>query len=104
MNLTFDLATILGIIMAVSFLVNIIVQLTKGFIPFPTKLWCILVSVAVMMSSLYAGISFHMIKASGASIIFCIFGSFIVAFIAMYGFDTFKELWERFKKGEVINE
>ena len=104
MNLTFDLTEVLGIIMAISFLVNIIVQLTKGFIPFPTKLWCILVSIAVMMASLYVGITFGMMEANGASIIFCTFGSFIVAFIAMYGFDTFRELWERFKKGEDINE
>ena len=104
MNLTIDVSTVLGVIMALAFLVNIIVQLTKGIIPCPTKLWCILVSIAVMMGTLYAAISFHMIEASGVSVIFGLFGSFIVAYIAMYGFDTFKDLWERFKKGEDINE
>jgi len=104
MKISADLSTILGIVMAVAFLVNIIVQLTKGFIPVPTKLWCIIVSIVVMMAVLYAGISFCLIEPCSASIIFGIFGSFIVAFIAMYGFDTFKELWERFMKGEDINE
>lgn len=101
---TIDLNVILGIIMAASFLVNIIVQLTKGFIPLPTKLWCILTAVSVVMALLFIGISLQIIELGAASILLSIFGSFIVAFIAMYGFDTFKELWKRFKAGENIND
>jgi len=104
MKISFDLTNILGVVMAMSFLVNIIVQMTKGFIPIPTKMWCILVSVSVVMASLFVGISFHIVNLSAASVILSLIGSFIVAFISMYGFDTFKDLWQRFKAGEAIDE
>ena len=103
MKLTNDLSTILGVIMAIAFLVNIVVQLTKGIIPVPTKLWCIIVSVFVMATLLFVAVSMQLIKFNAGYIVLSVFGSFIVAFIAMYGFDTFKELWKRFKAGENIN-
>lgn len=103
MKITNDLNTVLGVIMAIAFIVNIIVQLTKGFVPIPTKLWCIIVSVFVMATLLFVAISMQLIKFNAGYIILSVFGSFIVAFIAMYGFDTFKDLWKRFKAGENIN-
>ena len=101
---TIDLNVILGLLMAAAFLVNIIVQLTKEYIPLPTKLWCILIAVSVVIALLFIGICLQIIELNAASILLSIFGSFIVAFIAMYGFDTFKELWIRFKAGEDIND
>lgn len=104
MKFNIDFSMVLGIIMAVAFLVNIIVQMTKSYIPLPTKLWCILVSVSVVVAVLFAAISFHVAKLNAGTVILSLMGSFIVAFIAMYGFDTFKELWQRFKEGDDINE
>ena len=104
MIMTNDLNNILGIIMAAAFLVNIIVQMTKGFIPLPTKLWCILVSLSVNMAGLFLAVCVNTIKLNTISILLSVFASFIVAFIAMYGFDTFKDLWQRFKDGENISE
>lgn len=95
---------LLGVLTIISFVVNIIVQLTKGFIHMPTKLWAIIVSVLVMMSTVYIGALYGIIQFNSGIIIASILGSFIVAYIAMYGFDTFKELWIRFEKGENINE
>lgn len=98
------LNVLLGMLTAISFVVNIIVQLTKGFIRIPTKLWAIIVSVLVMISSVYTGSLCGFFKFDSVTIIASVLGSFIVAYIAMYGFDTLKELWTRFKKGENINE
>ena len=95
---------LLGMLTVISFVVNIIVQLTKGFVHIPTKLWAIIVSVLVMISTVYVGALYDVIQLNSAIIIASVFGSFIVAYIAMYGFDTLKELWTRFKKGENINE
>ena len=95
---------LLGIVMLISFAVNIIVQLTKGFVPIPTKLWAIVVSAFVMICTLYIVGSMNMIHISPGLIAASFLGSFIVAYIAMYGFDTLKDLWQRFKKGENINE
>lgn len=103
MTITTDLTFVLGVVMVLSFVVNIVVQLTKGIVPIPTKLWCVIVSVAVDMGSLFGVFALGVIKFSAAYVIFSVIGSFIVAYIAMYGFDTFKELWQRFKKGENIN-
>ena len=104
MKITTDLSFVLGVVMALAFLVNIIVQITKGFVPVPTKMWCVLVSVTVIMALLFAGTSIGILKINTGYIVLSLVGSFIISFIAMYGFDTFKELWQRFKDGENINE
>ena len=104
MTLTTDLTCVPGVIMVLAFMVNIAVQLTKGIVPIPTKLWCVLVAMAVNTGVLFGTSSLGVIKLNGAYIIFSLLSSFIVAYISMYGFDTFKELWVRFKKGDDINE
>ena len=98
------LNVLLGAVMLISFAVNIIVQLTKGFMPIPTKLWAITVSMLVMMAAVYIGASCGAVRFNSATVVSSILGSFIVAYIAMYGFDTLKELWTRFEKGENIND
>ena len=104
MKITTDLTFVLGVLMALSFVVNIIVQLTKGVVPLPTKLWCVLVAVTVDIATLFGITGLGFIEINAGYILFSIIGSFIVSYIAMYGFDTFKELWKRFKEGENINE
>ena len=101
MKISYDMLII--IFTLVAFLVNITVQLTKGYIPLPTKLWCIIVSIIVDIGLLWAGADYGIFKWSVSSILAFFFLSFIVAFVAMYGFDTFKNLWKRFKDGENIN-
>jgi len=104
MKITTDLSVILGVIMALSFVVNIIVQLTKGVVPLPTKLWCVLVAVTVDLGVLFGVATLKILDLNVGHILLSIIGSFIIAYIAMYGFDTFKDLWTRFKGGENINE
>ncbi|MBR3933734.1 MAG: hypothetical protein IKJ68_07505 [Clostridia bacterium] len=103
MKITTDLSVVLGVIMALSFVVNIVVQLTKGTVPLPTKLWCVLVAVTIDLGVLFGASALGILKINPGYVLFSIIGSFIIAYIAMYGFDTFKELWQRFKKGENIN-
>ena len=96
-NIPTNLESSLSIIMFMAFLVNIIVQFTKSLIPFSTKIYVIIVSFFVNLILMMLGtfkVNIQMVFLS----------SFIVAFISMYGFDTLRELWERFKKGENINE
>ena len=101
--ITNNIGSVLGIVMVLAFTVNIIVQITKEYILIPTKLWCIIVSAALIIGCILALMAIGYIKFSLFAILLGIVGSFIVAFIAMYGFDTFRELWERFKRGENIN-
>lgn len=104
MEIMNNASVLLGVLMVVAFVVNIIVQLTKEFIPLPTKLWVILVSATVTIALLMVGISFDVVRFDAGTVVLSIFGSFIVAYVAMYGFDTLKELWTRFKGGENISE
>lgn len=102
--LTSNVSMLLGFVMVLAFAVNIIVQITKEFIPLPTKLWCIIVATAVVIGGMLALVSARQLEFNVLTVVLSILGAFIIAFIAMYGFDTFKELWERFKKGENIND
>ena len=102
--ITNNIGNILGIVMVLAFVVNIIVQFTKEFIIIPTKLWCIIVSASLVVGCVLSIMATGHINFSVFTIILGIIGSFIIAFIAMYGFDTFKELWGRFKEGENIND
>ena len=104
MDLYTDFTSIIAVVIAMSFVVNIIVQMTKGFIHLPTKLWCIVVSIIILLLSLCIMVSIDMVEFHRSYVCVLILTSFIVAYIAMYGFDTFKELWLRFKAGENIND
>ncbi len=101
MKISYDMLIIIFTLAA--FFVNITVQMTKTYIPLPTKLWCIIVSIIVDMGILWAGADYGIFKWNIYTVLAFILLSFIVGFVAMYGFDTFKNLWNRFKDGENIN-
>lgn len=88
-----------GILIAVAFIVSAIVQLTKNYIPLPTKAWVILVSMLVVTCTMAIAGDMGVIKVTVSIVILGFFGSLLVAYIAMYGFDTLKELWNRLKSG-----
>ncbi len=104
MGIISDTGMLCGVIMAIAFIVSLIVQFTKGFIPLPTKLWCIMVSAIVMIMTLFTASSNGYVELNGASICLSVVGSFVVAFVAENGFNTFKDLWRRFSEGEDIDE
>lgn len=99
-----DSTILIGGAMVLAFVINIIVQITKNIIPMPTNLWCMIVSLVVNIAGLVGLHSMGKIIINGAVIVITVAGSFFTAFIAMYGFNTLKDLWSRFKEGENINE
>jgi len=101
MKISYD--TIIVIFTLAAFFVNITVQMTKAYIPVPTKLWCMVVSILVCLGILWVCADTGILKWSLTNILIFFFSSFMLSFVSMYGFDTFKELWERFKDGENIN-
>lgn len=95
--------TVIAILGLLAFIVNIIVELIKDLAPFkktPTKFVAILTSflVCVFSSLIYINYTGTQI-ALGLLIPTIILGTFPIAFISMYGFDTFKELYNKFKQG-----
>ena len=100
MNEIINNATALwGVLIAVAFVVSVIVQLTKSFIPLPTKAWVILISMLTITCAMAIAGDIGIVKVTLATVILACFGSLLVAYIAMYGFDTFKELWDRLRSG-----
>lgn len=89
-----SVANIIGALGLLEIIVTIITEVLKNILPqnFPTK-------ALVLIVSLMVTITFTLIfgTISVKSIFIGIVGSFAVAFISMYGWDTFNELIVRFK-------
>ena len=89
-----------GIVVVVAIIVSVVVQLTKSFIPLPTKAWVIIVSFIVVGLLLCASAEIWGKKMPVSMAVLAIIGSMLVSYIAIFGFDTFKELAERVKNGK----
>ncbi len=94
---TFGGSSALGLVGIFAAATAIIVEVLKAIIPksFPTKALTMIVSFIVVLG--YT-IVFGTITVS--SIILAIFGGFVVSFVSMFGFDSFKEIVNRFTGGE----
>ena len=92
--------TLVTIVGALAFFVSIVVQLTKDFIPkkIPTKLYTLLVSIVVTVSSVLSVFQIKGVELKVYLIVGSIALSFVVAFIATFGWEEFKELKDRFMK------
>lgn len=99
-----DFSALSGTVAVLAFGVNLIVQLTKEHVELPTKLWTLIVSATLCVVCMVAGVHAGQLRADLTSGAMTLAGSFVVAYVAMYGFDTFSDLWKRFLKGENINE
>lgn len=92
-----SIGTLLGTVGGLAFIVSLITEVLKDWLPkkFPTKL-------LVMIISLILTIGFVLLS-GGVSVINGVYGaigSFIVSFVSMYGWDSFKELYNRFRYGK----
>lgn len=97
-----DLVTVLAAIGILSFISSLIVQVTKeipGIASIPTKLWAIIISMIVCILAVVIYFQVKQIELIWYHIIFAILAGFIVSFIAIFGWDTFKELYDKFKYG-----
>ena len=92
---------VIGVLGALVFLVVIIVELTKE-LPLikkvPTKLWTIIVAMIVCIVGMLIYFAMAAMLLRWYYIVLAFFAAFIVAYIAMYGWQNTKELWERCKK------
>lgn len=83
--------TTLGVLGALSALTNIIVELVKGYLPkVPTKIVTLIVAIIVCL--VYAIMEMGFVA---PALVFGIFGGFVVAYAAMNGFDTIKDISQR---------
>ena len=92
---------IIGILGALAFVVSLITEMLKdlpGIKKMPTKAFVILVSLIVTVAALLIYLAYAGIPLLWYYIVLAVFAAFVVAYISMYGWDTFKELKDRFVK------
>jgi hypothetical protein len=95
------LPIILTVLGAMAFIVSIIVQVTKEvwlIKRLPTKIWTLIVSVILCNVIYMAYISYVGTTIRFHYLIAIIISGFPVSYIATYGWDSFNELYKRFKK------
>ena len=85
---------LLGMAGVLAAMTSIVVQVLKNILPkeIPTKILTIIVAMLITIGYVIVAETI-----SVGSILLAIFGGFVVAFIAMFGLDSFKETVERFK-------
>lgn len=89
-----SIGTLLGTVGGLAFIVSLITEVLKSWLPkkFPTKLLVIIISLILTIG--------FVLLFGGVSVINGVYGaigSFIVSFVSMYGWDSFKELYDRFR-------
>lgn len=92
---------ILGVLGALAFFVEVIVQLTKelpGIVNIPTKAYAIIVSLITCILALFIFTAWQNMAVAWYYIALAVCAAFIVAYLSMYGWDTMKELYGRFVK------
>lgn len=75
--------------------VNIITEVIKRLIPVPTDIVVFLVSIAVTVLALFIAAEVLNITVMWYYAVGAVVLGVFVAYAAMFGFDKFKELWER---------
>lgn len=88
----------LGSIAGVAFITMIIVQMVKEFTllkKIPTKLVAIITAMLVNFGVL----AIEGTVLTAGVVVYTILSGFIVAYVSIYGWDTFKELKDRFMEG-----
>lgn len=95
-----EITAILGVVGLLAFIINVITQLTKeiGFLSrIPTALQVIVTSLIICLLAYFGYSTYAELAIQWYYIVATIIGSFIVAYVSMYGFEKLKEIYNRFR-------
>lgn len=98
-----NMTGILAVIGALAFIVSVITQVFKGvgvLSKIPTDILVLVLSIGITVTAFVAYMQYIQQTIIWYMILAAILAGFLVAFVAMYGWEKFAELWSRFKKGE----
>lgn len=107
MSTTIAPAIFLGIIGILATLISVITEVTKklGFLAkIPTDLQVIVLSIILSLLTYFGYVSYAGIPVVWYLVVLTIIGSFVVAFITMFGWAKLMELYNRFKPSETITD
>lgn len=98
---TNNVVLLLAIVGVLAFLVSVITEVTKNvsiLAKVPTDLQVIILSMVLCVVSYLSYVGYTATAVEWYYIAVCIVAGFIVAFVAMYGWDKLTTLYSRFKK------
>lgn len=98
-----NMTTILAVIGALAFMVSVITQVFKGvgvLAKIPTDILVFVLSIGMTATAFVAYMQHIQQTILWYMILAAILAGFLVAFVAMYGWEKFAELWNRFKRVE----
>lgn len=101
-QLVMNTTLIIGIIGVLAFAVSIITQVFKGVSglkKIPTDILVFVLSIGITVVAFIAYMQYIQQTILWYMIIAAIMAGFLVAFVAMYGWEKVAELWKRFYKG-----
>lgn len=96
-----SITSLVAVIGALAFMVSIITQVFKGvgvLSKVPTDILVFVLSIGLTVIAFVAYMQYIQMAIVWYMIIAAIMAGFIVAFVAMYGWEKFSELWKRFNK------
>lgn len=99
-----NMTMILAIISALAFMVSVITQVFKGvgvLSKIPTDILVFVLSIGITVVAFVAYMQYIQMTILWYMILAAIMAGFIVAFIAMYGWEKLSELWKRFGKTDI---
>lgn len=100
-SLTNNIVILLTIVGMLAFLVSVITEVTKNIglmARIPTDFQVIVLSIILCLVSYFTYVSYFRLLIEWYLVVASIIFAFIVAFVAMYGWDKLTTLYTRFKK------
>jgi Ca2+/Na+ antiporter len=100
-TLTSNIMIILAVIGAIAFIVSVITQVIKGvgvFAKIPTDGLVLVLSIGITVAAFVAYMQYLHMAILWYMVLAAIMAGFVVAFVAMYGWEKLSELWKRFGK------
>lgn len=101
-TLTSNIMIILAVIGAIAFIVSVITQVIKGvgvFAKIPTDGLVLVLSIGITVAAFVAYMQYYLhMTILWYMVLAAIMAGFVVAFVAMYGWEKLSELWKRFGK------
>ena len=102
-----NMTLILAVIGILAFLVSVVTQVFKGvgFLSMiPTDALVLVLSIGITVSTFVAYMQYIQMQILWYMILAAIMAGFIVAFVAMYGWEKLTELWKRMSKTDQLKK
>lgn len=96
-----NMTIILAVIGALAFIVSVITQVIKGigiFNKVPTDVLVFVLSIGITVIAFIAYMQYIQMAILWYMILASVIAGFVVAFVAMFGWEKLSDLWKRFGK------